>query len=58
MDLMVLAEGNHSVRFNRLIGEDLGPFLREKNFFFHAPRRNPRLEIVVVVVVVVVVDAS
>ena len=30
---MALAEGNHSVRFDRLIGEDLEPFLSEKIFF-------------------------
>ena len=52
--MVTLAEGNHSVLFNRSIGESLEPFLREKNFFFHVPRRNPGLEIVVVVVGVVV----
>ena len=54
LTLVALAEGNHSVRFDRLIGEDLEPFLSEK-IFFRLPRRNPWLEIVDVVVVVVAV---
>ena len=49
MDLMVLAEGNHSVRFNRLIGERLGPFLREKNFFSRASAQPEAWNMLIVV---------
>ena len=49
LTLVALAEGNHSVRFDRLIGEDLEPFLSEKKIFSSLIRIksvNGRLELV------------
>ena len=51
LELMVLARGSHRVRFDRLTGLFSTPFAW-KNFFFHVPRRNPRLEMLTLVVVV------
>ena len=52
LTLVALAEGNHSVRFDRLIGEDLEPFLSEKNFFSLASAQPSAWNSTLVVVVV------